>query len=233
MSNVGKPASIGKNHQLGRRQRLRERFLKNPDALPDYELLEMVLFAAYPRGDTKILAKELLHKFGSLSDVLHTAPHALLQIDGIGEAAVAALKAAQICGIRMLQGQIADKTIIGSWKQLLDYIYARMAYRKTEELRLLFLDNRNQLLADEQMQQGTIDHAPVYAREIVKRALEHHASAVIMIHNHPNGDPNPSKDDIAATKTVQNALAAVHIHLHDHLIIGRNGHKSLKSSGVI
>ena len=201
--------------------------------MPDYELLEMLLFAAYPRGDTKPLAKELIKKFHSLADVLQANPQELQSIDGIGEAAVVAIKTAQLCAVRMLQTPLLDKPIIGSWKQLLDYAHARMAYRKTEEVRILFLDNRNQLVADEQMQQGTIDHAPVYAREIVKRALEHHASAVIMIHNHPNGDPNPSKDDIAITKTLQNALAAVHIDLLDHLIIGRQGHKSLKSSAVI
>lgn len=222
-----------KPHQLGHRQRLRERFLKNPDTLPDYELLEMLLFAAYPRGDSKPTAKELIKKFGSLADVLGATPQELTAIDGVGEAAIAAIKTAQQCGLRMLQTPLLEKTILGSWKQLLDYAHARMAYRKTEEVRILFLDNRNQLLADEQMQQGTIDHAPVYAREIVKRALEHHASAVIMIHNHPNGDPNPSKEDIQITKTLETALAAVHISLLDHLIIGRNGHKSLKSVGVI
>ncbi len=222
-----------KPHYTGHRQRLRERFLKNPDAVPDYELLEILLFASNPRGDTKPVAKQLIAKFESLAGVLNASAIELAQIPGIGESAITAIKTAQVCGIRMLQQQVTKKHVIASWKELLDYCYAKMAHRKTEEVRILFLDSKNQLITDEQSQEGTIDHAPVYAREIVKRALELHASAIIMVHNHPAGDPEPSKEDITVTKTVQKALATVDIQLHDHLIIGRDGHKSLKSSGII
>lgn len=220
-------------HYTGHRQRLRDRFLKNPDSLPDYELLEMLLFASNPRGDTKPLAKQLIERFDNLAGVLNASVIELEKIKGLGDSAIGAIKTAQVCGIRMLQQQVLNKPVISSWKELLDYCYAKMAHRKTEEVRILFLDSKNQLIADEQSQEGTIDHAPVYAREIVKRALELHASAIIMVHNHPAGDPEPSREDVTITKTVQKALASVDIELHDHLIIGREGHKSLKSSGII
>ncbi len=228
-----KPSPNPKPHHLGHRQRLRERFLKHPDAIADYELLELLLFAAIPRGDTKPLAKDLIAKFNSLAEVLSASPAELQSVKGVGEAVVVAIKTAQNCGFRMLQNTVKNKTVIGNWKNLLDYCYAKMAWRKTEEVRILYLNASNELIADEQSREGTIDHAPVYAREIVKRALELHASSIIMVHNHPAGDPEPSREDIIITKAVQKALASVDISLHDHLIIGRDGHKSLKSSGVL
>jgi len=231
---MNKPAQkLEKPHYIGHRQRLRERFLAEPDALPDYELLELLLFASNPRGDTKPLAKTLLKQFGDLTGILSASEAELKKIDGIGDAAVVAIKTAHLCGIRMLQGHVMNKPVIASWKHLLDYCHARMAHQKTEEVRLLFLDAKNQMIADEKIQQGTVDQAAIYTREIVKRSLELHASAVIMVHNHPTGDPQPSKDDIAITKNVQKALAVVDIRLHDHLIIGKNGHQSLKSAGII
>lgn len=223
-----------KPHYVGHRKRLRERFLSSdPDAIADYELLELLLFGAIARADTKPVAKDLLKKFGGLAGVLNAEPLELSKVKGVGEAAVVAIKTAQVCGLRLLRQEIMQKPVLSSWKHLLDYCHASMAYQKVEQVRLLFLDAKNQLIADEVQQTGTIDHAPVYARELVKRALELHASAVILVHNHPSGDPKPSKEDITITKAVQKALAAVNITLHDHLIIGAEGHTSLKSSGLI
>lgn len=221
-------------HYLGHRKRLRERFLNSePDTIPDYELLELLLFAAMPRSDTKPLAKELIKKFKGLGGVLSATPIELAKVKGVGEAVIVAIKAAQVCGVRLLRQEVLYKPVLSSWKNLLDYCHASMAYQRIEQVRLLFLNSKNQLIADEVQQTGTIDHAPIYAREVVKRALELHASAVIMVHNHPSGDPKPSKEDITMTKTVQKALSAVDIALHDHLIVGSEGHTSLKSAGII
>ncbi len=223
----------GKPHYAGHRQRLRDRFLANPDGLPDYELLELLLFQAHPRGDVKPLAKALLARFGSFADVIAAAPEDLREVEGVGDAAVAALKTAEAAAVRLLKGQMADRPLLGAWDRVLDYCHAAMDRQKTEQFRLLFLDNRNRLIADERQQTGTVNHTPVYPREVARRALQLQASAVIMVHNHPSGDPAPSTADRDMTLKVRDALAAVGITLHDHLIIGHGGHTSLRAMGLI
>lgn len=223
-----------KPHYLGHRQRLRERFLTGgPEALADYELIELLLFQAQPRGDMKPLAKALIARFGSFAAVLAASPRDLAEVQGVKEASVVALKTVQAAALRMTRQELVAKPIINSWKKLVEYCHAAMAHQKVEQFRLLFLDGKNALIADEVQQTGTVNHTPVYTREVVKRALELGASALVMVHNHPSGDPTPSKDDIAMTKEVAAAAEKLGIALHDHLIIGRKGHVSLKSMGLI
>ena len=225
-------------HHLGHRERLRERFLVNSDALPDYEVLELLLASVIPRVDTKPLAKALIDEFGGFAEVL-SAPAAQLEaFPRIGEARISAtvaayLKVAEHAALRLARLKVLDKPVISSWDALLDYCNAAMARLPTEQFRLLFLDRKNVLIADELQQKGTVDHTPLYPREVVKRSLELNASAIIMVHNHPSGDPAPSKADIEMTKQVREALKAVQIVLHDHLIIGRKGHASFKSLGLL
>lgn len=223
-----------KPHFHGHRQRLRERFLTGgADALPDYELLELLLFQSRPRGDVKPLAKALIARFKSFAGVMAATPGELASVDGIGEASIVVIKTVQAAALRMAQQDLLDRPVINSWRKLLDYCHAAMAHEKIEQFRLLFLDGKNALIADEVQQKGTVNHTPVYVREVVKRALELGASAIVMVHNHPSGDPSPSKDDIAMTKEVAAAAEKLGIALHDHLIIGRKGHASLKSMGLI
>lgn len=222
------------DHKAGHRERLRARFLQSgPDVLPDYELLELMLFAAIPRRDVKPVAKALLKRFGSVAGVVTARPEQLMQVDGVKEAAAVALKAAEAVAVRMLRDQIIDRPVISSWDALIDYCTASMAYRDTEQFRILFLDRRNRLIADELQQKGTVDHTPVYPREVVKRALEVQASAIIMVHNHPSGDPTPSQADIHMTRAVRDAAQALGVVLHDHVIVGRGSHTSLKGQGFI
>ncbi|HUK06336.1 MAG TPA: DNA repair protein RadC [Stellaceae bacterium] len=217
-------------HYLGHRRRLRERLLAGgAEPLADYELLEFLLFAGRPRGDLKPLAKALLQRFGSLPAVLAAEAEALLGVSGMGEASVAALKAVREAALRMLRAEVAERPVISSWQKLIEYCTAAIGFSAVEEFRLLFLDRKNALIADEAQQRGTVDHTPVYPREVAKRALELGASAIIMVHNHPSGDPTPSKADIEMTREVQKALAALDIALHDHLIIARGNHASLRS----
>lgn len=224
----------GKPHYFGHRQRLRERFMTGgPEALADYELLELLLFQSRPRGDVKPLAKALIQRFETFAGVLAAQPAELATVDGIGEASIVALKTVQAAALRMSRQELIDRPVISSWKKLLEYCHAAMAYEKVEQFRLLFLDGKNALIADEVQQRGTVNHTPVYTREVVKRALELGASAIVMVHNHPSGDPTPSKDDIAMTKEVAAAAEKLGVALHDHLIIGRKGHSSLKSMGLI
>ncbi len=214
----------------GHRARLRQRFLKSgADALHDYELIELALFAAHPRGDTKPMAKRLVKRFGSFNEVVTAEPARLREVDGIGDAAVAALKLVEAAAVRLVRGTVVNRHIISSWQALLDYCHASMAYHPTEQFRILFLDRKNRMIADELKQTGTVDHTPVYPREVVKRALDLNASAIVMVHNHPSGDPTPSNADIDMTKEVARAAKAVGIALHDHVIIGRQGHKSFKA----
>jgi len=222
-------------HYLGHRQRLRERFLSaGPGALADYELLELLLFPAKPRQDVKPLAKALLARFGGFSSVISAEVPQLLAVPGIGEACVVALKTVQAGIERALREDVMGKPVLSSWTKLLDYCGAAMGHLKIEEFRLLFLDRRNVLIADEVQQTGTIDHTPVYPREVVKRALELGASAIIMVHNHPSGDPTPSNADIEMTRDVIKAGAALGLQIHDHVILGRGGkHASLKTLGLI
>jgi DNA repair protein RadC len=228
------PSPDTKPHYLGHRERLRDRLLAGgAAALPDYELLEYLLFAARPRGDVKPLAKALIARFGSFAAVLAAEREALLAVPGMGEASAAALLAAREAGLRLARAEVQDRPVIGSWQKLLDYCNAAAGFAEIEEFRLLFLDRKNVLIADERQQRGTIDHTPVYPREVVKRALALGASAIIMVHNHPSGDTTPSRGDIEMTRIVAKAVAAVGIALHDHVIIGRGRHTSFKSLGLI
>ena len=217
---------------LGHRARLRERFLQGADALPDYELLELLLMQAMPRRDMKPLAKELLRRFGTFQRVISAEPAELLAVTGIGEAALVMLKSVQAAALRLARAEAMERPVISSWQKVLDYCRASMAYGKTEQFRLLFLDRKNALIADEVQQRGTVDHTPLYPREVVKRALELGASAIILVHNHPSGDPTPSKADIAMTREVVEAALKLGISVHDHIIIGASGHASLKSLGL-
>ena len=221
-------------HHLGHRQRLRARFLKGGDAaVADYELLELVLFRAIPRRDVKPLAKQLLKEFGTFSGVLTAPAHRLKEIDGIGESVVAEFKIINAAALKLAQGQIMDRPALSSWSALLDYCQASMAYHATEQFRILFLDRKNILIADEVQQEGTVDHTPVYPREVVKRALELGASAIILVHNHPSGDPTPSQADIDMTHKIIAAARPLKIEIHDHLIVGRGTHVSFRSTGLL
>lgn len=217
----------------GHRERLRARFLKGADAMPDYELLELTLFAALPRRDTKPLAKALLARFGSFADVIAAPRARLMEVKGVGESVAHHLKIVEAAAQRLAKTKVRGRAALSSWSALLDYCTAAMARSETEEFRVLFLDRKNMLVADEVLNRGTVDHAPVYPREIVKRALELNASAIILVHNHPSGDPAPSKADIAMTREVAAAAKALGIVVHDHLVIGRGGHASFKSLGLL
>jgi len=218
----------------GHRKRLRERFLKGgADALADYELLEMILFPAKPMGDVKPIAKTLLARFKSFGGVLHAEDDALLALDGVNEAALVAIKVAKAAAERLLKEEFADKPIMKSWTQLLDYCRIHIGSLAHEEFHVLFLDSKLQLIADECQQRGTVNHTPVYPREVVKRALALSASSMILVHNHPSGDVNPSKDDVDVTKLIIAAARPLGIEVHDHLIIGAKKHFSFKSKGII
>ena len=221
-------------HHSGHRDRLRQRFLKSgADGLQDYELLEMVLFAAIPRRDVKPLAKQLIKEFGGLSGALGAGLPALQNVKGLGENAAELLKIIHAMTLHILRSEIEKKPVLSSWQKLIDYCYVAMAHEKREHFRVLFLNRKNQLMADEVQQTGTVDHTPVYPREIVKRALELGATAMILVHNHPSGDPTPSDSDIAMTEEIIRAAAALDILVHDHLIISQNGHSSFKSLGLL
>jgi DNA repair protein RadC len=218
----------------GHRERLRERFAKGgADAMPDYELLELTLFAALPRRDTKPLAKALLARFGSFAEVIAAPRARLLEVKGVGDSVANHLKIVEAAAHRLAKTRVINRPALSSWTALLDYCTAAMARSQNEEFRVLFLDRKNVLIADEVQNRGTVDHTPVYPREIIKRALELSASAIILVHNHPSGDPTPSKADIAMTREVANAAKALGIAVHDHLVIGRGGHASFKSLGLL
>jgi DNA repair protein RadC len=231
-----KPAAskAEKPHYHGHRKRLRDRFLQaGPDAVSDYELLEMVLFPAKPQGDVKPLAKQLIARFGGFAGVMNAEVHELRKMDGVGDAAVGAIKVVRAAAEKLLQGEAAEKPVLQSWDAVLDYCRVAMAHRSVEEFRILFLNHRNMLLRDEVQQRGTVNHTPVYPREVVKRALEFGASALILLHNHPSGDASPSKADIDVTLKIQQACITVGIQLHDHVIIGGKEHFSLRAHGLI
>ena len=218
----------------GHRQRLRDRFLGGSDeALPDYELLELLLFYAIPRIDTKPLAKELLRRFGSLGSVLHASPEQLAEFDKINQQTLVLFKTVRAQAARLAREDLSDGQALTSWDKLVAYLRASMAHRKVEQFRVLFLDRRNVLIADEVQNEGSIDHTPVYPREVVKRALTLDASAVIMVHNHPSNHPAPSRGDIEMTKTVRQALETVGVVLHDHVIVSRKGHTSFKQMQLL
>ena len=221
-------------HYHGHRERLRERFRDaGPDALSDYELLEMVLFRALPRRDVKPLAKSLIGRFGSFAEVVHAPDARLRETSGLGEAAIIELKLIAATASRVARGQVKQRTMLSSWTAVIDYCRASMAFADKEQFRILFLDKRNQLIADELQQVGTVDHTPVYPREVVKRALELSATAIILVHNHPSGDPTPSQADIQMTKSIVDISAPLGISVHDHIIVGKNGHASLKGLRLI
>jgi len=221
-------------HYHGHRQRLRQRFASaGADALSDYELLELLLFSAQPRGDVKPLAKRLLKHFGTISAVLGSEPKMIAEVDGAGDAAVHALKLVQAIFLRTLRDEVMEKHVLGSWDAVLQYCDASMSHLKTEQFRILFLDTRNKLIADEVQQFGTINHVALYPREVIKRALDVGASAIILVHNHPSGDPKPSRADIEMTREVVDAGEPLGVSVHDHLIIGENGHVSFKSLGLL
>ncbi len=218
----------------GHRERLRERFIQaGADALADYELLELVLMAAIPRRDVKPLAKDLIRRFGSFPEVAGAQREALLTVPGIGEAAATQIRLIAAAAQRMTRGAVSKRPVLSSWSALLDHCRASMAFADREEFRILFLDKRNQLIADEVQQRGTVDHTPVYPREIIRRALELSATAVILAHNHPSGDPAPSQADIRMTREIVDIAQPLGIAVHDHVIIAKGGHFSFKGRGLI
>jgi DNA repair protein RadC len=223
-----------KPHHHGHRKRLRERFMNGgSNALPDYELLELVLFQAHPRLDVKPLAKQLITHFGSFADVISATPQRLSEVKGVGPTVIASLKVINEAAIRLAGARIKDKPILASWTALIDYCQASMAFGDKEQFRVLFLDKKNRLIADEVLQEGTVDHTPVYPREVAKRALEVGATAIILVHNHPSGDPRPSKSDIDMTKTIVKAGETLGIMVHDHIIICRGDYSSFKTMGLL
>lgn len=223
-----------KPHYYGHRSRLRQRFLEGgSEAVPDYELLELILFASNARGDVKPLAKALIERFGSIQRVLSATPLQLAETKGLKETGIVAIKAAQAAGQRLARAEAMERPVMSSWQKVLDYCRASMAHEVTEAFRLLFLDRKNRVIADEVQQRGTVDHTPVYPREVVRRALELGATAIIMVHNHPSGDATPSASDIEMTREVQEAARGLGISLHDHIIICGGEHSSMKGLGLI
>ena len=219
---------------IGHRARLRDRFIKSgADALADYEMLELLLFQAIPRRDTKPLAKALIKRFGSFSSVIRADADALREVKGVGDSVIVILKSVAAAAGRLAQEEVLQKPVLGSWNRLVDYLRVEMAHAKNEQFRILFLDTKNALIKDEVQQTGTVNHTPVYPREVIGRALQLGASAIIMVHNHPSGDPTPSDADVEMTREVQDAGKMLGVTLHDHVIIARGGHTSLRSMGLI
>ncbi|KPF66345.1 DNA repair protein RadC [alpha proteobacterium AAP81b] len=218
----------------GHRDRLRARLLAGGgDGFHDYELLEYLLGLAIPRRDTKPLAKQLLDEFGNLPALLAASPAELARVEGLGPGAAAAIKFVEALALRALRTAALDRPVLAGWQALTDYLHAAMAHRTTEEFRVVFLNNRNMVMRDEAMGEGTINAAPVYPREIVKRALELGASSLVLVHNHPSGDPQPSRDDIAMTRAIIEAGRHLGLSVHDHVIIGRGGHVSMRAQGLL
>jgi len=227
-------AAVHSSDHAGHRQRLRSRFLAaGGESIPDYELLEMVLFAAIPRGDVKPLAKRLIKRFGGFADTIAAPAETLHEIQGMGEAAVAALKVVEAAAQRLGQEAVMSQPVLSNWDRLIEYCRMRLGRAEREHFRVLFLNRKNVLIADEEQQRGTIDHTPVYPREVVKRALQLGASAIIMLHNHPSGDPEPSKGDIDMTREIRETAERLGIVLHDHVIVSKTGHRSFKSLGLL
>ncbi len=221
-------------HYFGHRERLRQRFRQNgAETLPDYELMELILFRAIPRRDTKPLAKAIIAKFGGFAEAINATEERLAEVPGLGAAAVTEIRLVRAAAIRLMQGEVMKRPLLGSCDKVVNYCRAAMGFEMREQFRILFLDKRNRLLADEVQGRGTVDHTPVYVREVLKRALELSASAIILVHNHPSGDPTPSRADIGMTKEIMEAGEKLDIAVHDHLIVGRDGHISLKSAGLV
>lgn len=226
----GKTPSYMADH----RQRLRTRFREGgANAVPDYELLELVLFRAIPRRDVKPLARTLLDSFGDFNRVITASPQRLREIKGVGEAIITELKIVEAAAHRMARSRVLQRHVLSGWDALLDYCHTTMAHRETEQFRVLFLDRKNTVIADEEQAKGTVDHVPVYPREVAKRALELNASALILVHNHPSGDPTPSQSDISMTEQVNAACQTLGLTLHDHLIIGKSTELSFRAEGYL
>ncbi|MGD9501269.1 MAG: DNA repair protein RadC [Methyloceanibacter sp.] len=224
----------GKPHYFGHRERLRRRFREGgADALPDYELLELILFRAAPRRDTKPMAKALIARFGTFAEAMNAPDELLREVPGIGEAAVAELKLVRAAALRLMRGEVLARPVLASWQAVMDYCRATMGFESKEQFRILFLDKRNQIIVDEVQQTGTVDHTPVYVREVVKRALELSATAIVLVHNHPSGDPTPSRADIEMTKQIVAAGKPLGVVVHDHIIVGKKGHASFRGLGLI
>ena len=220
--------------KLGHRQRLRARFKDGGDqAIADYELIEMILFRVFPRGDTKPIAKRLMTKFGSFAEVVNATPERLAEVEGIGDRAIEEIKLIRAAALRLMRGEIMGRRVLATWTAVIDYCKAAQGFDAREQFRILFLDKKNQLIADEVQGEGTVDHTPVYVREVVKRALELAATAIILVHNHPSGDPTPSPADIDMTKQIIAAAKPLGVTVHDHIIVGRLGHVSFRSRRLI
>jgi DNA repair protein RadC len=218
----------------GHRERMRDRLLeRGPDSLADYELLEMLLFFAQPKGDTKPVAKRLINHFGSYANTLAARPDDLEKVSGVGRTTAAALKLVHGAAVRLARAELRDQVVLGNWDQLMTYLHAVMAREKVEHFRILFLDTKNRLIADELQGKGTINHTPVYPREVARRALELHAAALILAHNHPSGDPTPSVADLDMTMQMQRMLTSLGIALHDHIIVGNGRWTSLSKEGFL
>ena len=231
---MGFKDAAAKPHYLGHRERLRRRFRDaGADALPDYELLELILFRAVPRRDTKPLAKAILAQFGTFAEALNAPEERLKEVPGLGEAAITEIKLVRAAALRLVRGEVLERQVLASWSQVLDYCRASMGFEAKEQFRILFLDKRNQIIADEVQQKGTVDHTPVYVREVVKRALELSATAIVLVHNHPSGDPTPSRADIEMTKQIVSSAKNLGIVVHDHIIVGKQGHASFRGLGLI
>lgn len=225
-----KPPSYLKDH----RQRLRARFLAGgAAAMPDYELLELVLFRAIPRQDVKPLAHRLLAELGDFNRVVSASPARLRAVEGVGDAVITELKLIEACAQRMARARVINRPVLSGWTAVLDYCHTTMSHRETEQFRILFLDRKNVLIADEAQGEGTVDHVPVYPREIMRRALELNASALLLVHNHPSGDPTPSEADIAMTQQIRIAADALSITLHDHIVIGKSCEISFRAEGLL
>lgn len=233
---LGTPVTTGKlpSYIKDHRQRLRARFMAGgPGAMPDYELLELVLFRALPRRDVKPLANALLNRFGDFNRVISASEPRLRDVSGVGDAVVIEFKIVEAAAQSMARARILQRHVVSSWDALIDYCHTTMAHRETEQFRVLYLDRKNVLIADEEQAKGTVDHVPVYPREVAKRALELNASALILVHNHPSGDPTPSASDIDMTAQVARACDALGLSLHDHLIIGKSSELSFRSEGYL
>lgn len=228
------PTPVAVPHYHGHRQRLRDRFQEaGPDALPDYELLELLLFRSIPQRDVKPLAKDLIQRFGSFAEVLGAPAARLTEVKGVGAGVAQDLKIVAAALERMARGAVAKRPVLSSWSAVLDYCRMAMAFAEREQFRILFLDKKNALIADEVQQIGTVDHTPVYPREVMRRALELSASAIILVHNHPSGDPTPSQADIRMTQQIVEIAKPLGIAVHDHIIVGKGGHASLRGMRLI
>ena len=228
------PATASVPGAEGHRARMRQKLIEaGPSALLDHELIEMILFIALPRRDTKPIARALLARFGNFAGALSAPAQELREIEGLGEAGIAALRTVQAAALRLGEATLKDQPLLTNWDQLTAYLNARLARERVEQFRVLFLDAKNRLIADEAQARGTVNHTPVYPREVVKRALELHATALILVHNHPSGDTTPSRADIEMTQEVKRAAAALGITLHDHLIVGRDAPLSFRRKGLL